>query len=429
MNRLTQGITVIIAAYRAEEFIEECLDSILKQQWDFRMIEVLVGVDGCEATLNKIMEIKDKYNDIRLKCIWFKENMGCYITSNTLISMAKFNNILTFGADDIMLPHMIKTIMSYSDRYNMIKFKMLNFQHTNPNINHVYRIAAEGCRFFDKRVFMLVGGYVPWRHTGDSEYIARTKPVTCECYIEEVLFHRRLHEKALTITPKTCIGSEERNEKKKLIYDNYERGIIQIPLTINKNFKIMFDLKEYWDKRYKTGGNSGAGSYGEEAKVKADYINNFIKNYKIETIQEYGCGDGANMALYKGYKQYTGYDIAPTSIELCKTNPDINQSNCRFTYNQTQINGNADLALCLDVLLHQVEDKDYWQLMDLIFKRGNHQYVLLYSPSKPADSKSAVHVRYRQIIEDVARMYQDYRLQSVLPVNITEEKYFLLYKL
>ena len=42
--------------------------------------------------------------------------------------------------------------------------------------------------------------------------------------------------------------------------------------------KIKFTTsKNYWEERYKTGGNSGAGSYDRLAKFKAQIINDFIK--------------------------------------------------------------------------------------------------------------------------------------------------------
>ena len=41
-----------------------------------------------------------------------------------------------------------------------------------------------------------------------------------------------------------------------------------------------FSVSNYWDQRYKKGGNSGAGSYGRLAEFKAEIINKFIKEKK-----------------------------------------------------------------------------------------------------------------------------------------------------
>lgn len=37
-----------------------------------------------------------------------------------------------------------------------------------------------------------------------------------------------------------------------------------------------FNSKNYWENRYKSGGNSGAGSYSNLAEFKAEIINEFV---------------------------------------------------------------------------------------------------------------------------------------------------------
>ena len=44
-----------------------------------------------------------------------------------------------------------------------------------------------------------------------------------------------------------------------------------------KLLKISFKSSNYWESRYKNGGNSGAGSYNQIAKFKTKIINDFIK--------------------------------------------------------------------------------------------------------------------------------------------------------
>ena len=49
-------------------------------------------------------------------------------------------------------------------------------------------------------------------------------------------------------------------------------------------------MSEYWEERYKIGGTSGAGLYGDNAKRKALVINYYIKELEIKTISDIGCG-------------------------------------------------------------------------------------------------------------------------------------------
>jgi hypothetical protein len=40
--------------------------------------------------------------------------------------------------------------------------------------------------------------------------------------------------------------------------------------------------KTYWEQRYKSGGNSGAGSYGKLASFKGEIINDFAEKHNVK---------------------------------------------------------------------------------------------------------------------------------------------------
>lgn len=64
-----------------------------------------------------------------------------------------------------------------------------------------------------------------------------------------------------------------------------------------------------WENRYKTNGNSGAGSYGVLCEYKAKFINKFIIDNNCKFIIEFGSGDGNQMSYFEVQK-YTGIDIS-----------------------------------------------------------------------------------------------------------------------
>lgn len=74
--------------------------------------------------------------------------------------------------------------------------------------------------------------------------------------------------------------------------------------------------RQYWEERYKKGGNSGAGSYNRLAEFKAEVINKFVKENNVSSVIEFGCGDG-NQLKYFDIPSYIGCDISPTVIEHC----------------------------------------------------------------------------------------------------------------
>jgi len=109
--------SIVIPAYNCVDYIEQCLDSIEKQTYFKKNneFEVLVGVDGCQKTLSKILKIKHKYRNLRV--FEFGTNKGCYVTLNSLILASNYDNICIFGADDWAYD---TAISEYSKRNEML---------------------------------------------------------------------------------------------------------------------------------------------------------------------------------------------------------------------------------------------------------------------------------------------------------------------
>jgi hypothetical protein len=145
--------------------------------------------------------------------------------------------------------------------------------------------------------------------------------------------------------------------------------------------KEKFNNFQYWDGRYSSGGNSGAGSYNDEGLMKAKVINEWIVKHKLNNIQEVGCGDGANMLLYNIPNIYCGYDISPTAVRLCeeKIKGLSNKQKYIFTFDKDLINYTADVCLLLDVFYHIVDDEDFEELCYLLFERSNFKYIIAYT--------------------------------------------------
>ena len=187
-------ISIIITAYQTQEFIEECLDSIENQTYfinndDF---EVLVGIDGCMDTLNKVLEIRHKYRNLRVFVM--ENNVGTYVTSNTLLSIVKNKNILRFDSDDVMRPEMINEIMTYSNDYNVVRFHFIQFEiKEGVRFENNIKYFAQGVIFFTREVLDKLGGYMPWKCAGDSDFLKRAEELGEVKLIPIPLFYRRLH--------------------------------------------------------------------------------------------------------------------------------------------------------------------------------------------------------------------------------------------
>lgn len=229
-NNTNHGISICVTAYDTAEYIEECLDSISNQTWFsyHDNYEIIVGIDGCEKTLEKVKQIMHKYNN--LKVLMMDKNVGTYVTSNTIMQLAQYDWILRFDSDDIMRPYMIQILMdnNYDAEYIQFgcwKFGNVDFHHTNTGV------IAHGAVMLSKQLFNKLGGYKGWICSGDDDFTTRVrKTYTLSKTIERVLFDRRVHDKSLTKNKTTNFNSDIRKQlfnymQDETNYDNYLKCI------------------------------------------------------------------------------------------------------------------------------------------------------------------------------------------------------------
>lgn len=101
-------ISVIMSVYNEEQYIEESLQSILKQtQQDFEIIIF----DDC-STDNTIRIIEDLHDD-RIRLYQNTQNMGLTKNLNQGLKLAKGKFIARMDGDDISLPERFETQLQY----------------------------------------------------------------------------------------------------------------------------------------------------------------------------------------------------------------------------------------------------------------------------------------------------------------------------
>lgn len=173
---------------------------------------------------------------------------------------------------------------------------------------------------------------------------------------------------------------------------------------------------EYWDKRYVGGGNSGAGSYDEFAAFKANFLNVFVAENGIESVIEYGCGDGNQLTLAE-YPRYLGFDVSERAIEMCRGRfhhrPDM-----AFRSMDEWDGDSAHCTLSLDVIYHLVEDDVFDDYMARLFDTSE-RFVVVYS-SDTADGASlghspalSPHVRHRRFSDWVSEQRPNWKLARI----------------
>lgn len=208
-SKYLEGVSICISAWKAQDYIEECLDSVANQTWfkDHDNWEILLGIDGCEETLAKVKEIMHKYKN--LKVMMMKENVGTYVTCNTIMKEARYEWLLRFDSDDIMNPELVQTVLDNSKDADMILWKMKNFGNISNGIDIQ---KSYGQHLIKHSVFDTVNGYKNWVCGADDDLIHRLSNFYKVKILNTVLMKRRLHSLSLTVQDKTNFNSDIRKK-------------------------------------------------------------------------------------------------------------------------------------------------------------------------------------------------------------------------
>lgn len=169
-----------------------------------------------------------------------------------------------------------------------------------------------------------------------------------------------------------------------------------------------FDSGSYWESRYKQGGNSGKGSYNDLAVVKAEFINSFLIHNEIQSMIDYGVGDGNQLKLINTENiEYIGIDVSPTVIDLCKHI--FLDDNTKSFFDMTAIPENirSDVVISCDVLYHLIEEDVYQKYLENLF-HWSDKFVIIYAPN--INCNEAVHVLKREFLEYIYENFPEFNL-------------------
>lgn len=169
----------------------------------------------------------------------------------------------------------------------------------------------------------------------------------------------------------------------------------------------------YWEKRYAAGGVSGMGSYAQFAEFKADVLNGFVARHRVQSVIDFGCGDGNQLGLAK-YPAYLGFDVSSAAISRCR---ERFKSDTHKSFRlMSEYNGEtADLALSLDVIYHLVEDSAFEQYMPTLFEASNRFVIIYASDSDDNRGHEGTHVRHRKFTRWIQENLPTWNLVEHVP--------------
>jgi len=106
-------VSICIATFNQEDFIENCLNSVLSQKTNFQ-IEIIVGDDASTDKTQEIIQEFVKKNSGLFKPILRKRNLGCPFNGMDLYHKSRGKYIALLDGDDYWTdPHKLKKQIDY----------------------------------------------------------------------------------------------------------------------------------------------------------------------------------------------------------------------------------------------------------------------------------------------------------------------------
>jgi glycosyltransferase involved in cell wall biosynthesis len=229
-------ISIIITAYKNTEFIEEAIDSIISSGKDIEF-EILIGIDNCKITLEKCLNIKNKYSN-NVRFLYFLNHIGTYVIRNTLATQTKYDKLLFFDSDDVMSESLLEKINLELDYHKLVRYKYISFsgeltedKKNEKNKQNNFHVGTFGIL---KKIFLHNNGFEPWICAADGEFYWRlTKNNIVSKDLDFVGLYYRRHGQNLTLQQGTNMNSPLRKR-----YHDLKNKKIK-----TNDYKPLFELK------------------------------------------------------------------------------------------------------------------------------------------------------------------------------------------
>ncbi len=109
-------LSILMACYMQEKYLEEAIDSVLKSGFDFRDSEIIMWDDcSTDRTWEIIQDYGRRYPDI-IRPFRSETNMGVADCAAAMVDAARGKYVMIFDHDDVMLPFDIAGELDFLDK-------------------------------------------------------------------------------------------------------------------------------------------------------------------------------------------------------------------------------------------------------------------------------------------------------------------------
>ncbi len=216
---ISPDITVCMAVYNGERYLQEAIDSILNQT--FENFEFLIINDGStDNSENIILQNKDP----RIRLINNLKNQGLIFTRNIGLQEAKGKYIAILDSDDIALPQRLEIQYNFMESHPDIAIcgsKALQFNYVNEEVlidvptDYLAERLIFGNVFVNSSIILKraaalqVGGYQNYSLGEDYDLALRVSEYYPIANLNEILVKYRIHQHNITLRENKALSQEE----------------------------------------------------------------------------------------------------------------------------------------------------------------------------------------------------------------------------
>jgi glycosyltransferase involved in cell wall biosynthesis len=206
--------SIVMPAYKAEQFIAEAIESVLDQEMeDGDSIQLIVVADGCEASYR----VAESYSSDIL-CVLSDRNHGAYNSRNLGMLYCDQNShiIGTLDSDDMWSTNRFietKKAFNKSPRKTIFSCPSQTITAEGDIVGNRTSCAPSGQNLYMSEIVKALGMYRPWVCGADTEYQMRSYRMKAKKVITRgCTYFYRSHENQLTKTSETGFGSKVRKK-------------------------------------------------------------------------------------------------------------------------------------------------------------------------------------------------------------------------
>lgn len=121
--------SVVVSCYNQEQYVEDCLDSILSQEVDFDY-EVIVSDDCSTDRTQEVLRAYAEKHPGKIKLLLREKNVGAALNYHGVHKMASGDIIYHFDGDDVMLPGKLQRqydVFKRDESVNVVFHKAIYF--------------------------------------------------------------------------------------------------------------------------------------------------------------------------------------------------------------------------------------------------------------------------------------------------------------